>query len=152
MGCLASLVLGEGVGGLGGLGRLGLSKRIGTRVGIWDGFRSAFWRRFTPSPFWREGEGGAGRHGRRAAWLATGSACGAGHEEKWVASSPHQWRLLRGRLLARFGGSSDWARREREREGEGWVGGHRWVGRSRRSLARWGSPVLPFGPGFLVLS
>ncbi len=35
---------------------------------------------------------------------------------------------------------------------EGVRGGHRWVGRTRRSLARWGSPVLPFGPGFLVLS
>jgi hypothetical protein len=36
----------------------------------------------------------------------------------------HQRRPLRGRLLARFGGSSDWARREREGGGvEGWAGG-----------------------------
>ncbi len=91
-----------------------------------------------PLPACRHGRvATANRHGglRRAAWLATGSACGAGHEERWAASSPHQRRLLRGRLLARFGGSGtgpgeDWARRERER----------------------GTPVLPFGPGFLVLS
>ncbi len=61
---------------------------------------------------WPQPTGMAGP--RRAAWLATGSACGAGHEERWAASCPHQRRLLRGRLLARFGESSDWARRERE--------------------------------------
>jgi hypothetical protein len=79
------------------------------------------------------------------------ASCGAGHEGRWAASSPHQRRLLRGRLLARFGGSADWARREREGGCEGWAGGPWWVCRTRVSLARWGSPVLPFGPGFLVL-
>ena len=75
---------------------------------------------------WPQPTGMAGP--RRAAWLAPWFGM-----RRWAGGAlalAHQRRPLRRRLLARFGGSSDWARREREREGVrgGRVGIGGWVG------------------------